>query len=145
MLDSFTETWDAWLQDRLITSQQRLQNYWLETYLTSPLWRFALSPGMIDDNAWTGVIMPSVDSVNRHFPLPYPLPATTDLVHLATEHQHWFALDERLDLAAFDASIDELYSQTPPLHPTCPYTPTATPCVFYRPPPTSCPKPCPAS
>ena len=121
---SFIETWDAWLQDRLSASQQRLQDYWLETYLTCPLWRFALSPGMIDDNAWAGVIMPSVDSVNRHFPLTlaYPLPAATDLVHLATEHQHWFAqaeelllsaLDERLDLAAFDASIDELYSQSP--------------------------------
>lgn len=61
--------WDAWLQAGLLASRDQLGARWLETYLGSPIWRFALAPGVLDDNAWAGVLMPSVDRVGRHFPL----------------------------------------------------------------------------
>jgi type VI secretion system protein ImpM len=61
--------WDAWLQACLQASRAQLGAAWLPTYLTSPVWRFALGPGVAGDEAWAGVLMPSVDRVGRHFPL----------------------------------------------------------------------------
>ncbi|SFV04678.1 type VI secretion system-associated protein TagF [Pseudoduganella namucuonensis] len=61
--------WDGWLQASLQASRGALGPRWLDTYLTSPIWRFALAPGVCDNNAWAGVLMPSVDRVGRHFPL----------------------------------------------------------------------------
>ena len=42
---------------------------WLRLYLAGPLWRFVLRPGVLSEDAVAGVMMPSVDAVNRHFPL----------------------------------------------------------------------------
>ncbi len=66
---TFIEVWDTWLQHGIQSSREQLGKQWLETYLTSPIWRFALSHGACDGNAWAGVVMPSVDRVGRHFPL----------------------------------------------------------------------------
>ena len=65
----FTQRWDAWLARAIETSQAALGGAWLDTYLSGPLWRFALSPGIIDARFWFGVLMPSVDRVGRYFPL----------------------------------------------------------------------------
>ena len=65
----FTEPWDGWLQSCLNFSREELGDYWLETYLTSPIWRFALSPGVCGPKAWAGAVMPSVDRVGRNFPM----------------------------------------------------------------------------
>jgi len=61
--------WDEWLQAGIQASQQLLTDSWLPTYLTSPVWRFALAGGVADEQVWVGVLMPSVDRVGRHFPL----------------------------------------------------------------------------
>lgn len=71
---SFIDSWDEWLQLGLQHSKQRLGNTWLNTYLTAPLWRFAVDSGIIDRHAWSGVVMPSVDRVGRHFPLTIACP-----------------------------------------------------------------------
>jgi len=63
------EHWDCWMQHGLLLSQQRLGPRWLELYLTSPVWHFVWRPGVVDASAWTGLYMPSVDRVGRHFPL----------------------------------------------------------------------------
>jgi diacylglycerol kinase family enzyme len=42
---------------------------WLDAYLTMPIWRFVLLPGLVGQSGWAGVLMPSVDRVGRHFPL----------------------------------------------------------------------------
>lgn len=67
--DSFMQVWDSWLQHGLHASRETLGSAWLETYLTSPVWRFALNTGVADEFAWAGLLMPSVDRVGRHFPL----------------------------------------------------------------------------
>ena len=36
----FVEPWDEWLQQSLSASKEALQDKWLETYLTSPIWHF---------------------------------------------------------------------------------------------------------
>jgi len=66
---SFTRVWDDWLQSGLQASREQLGPGWLNTYLSSPIWRFALAPGVCGAQAWAGVLMPSVDRVGRHFPL----------------------------------------------------------------------------
>ena len=44
--DGFLDIWDSWLQNALATSREQLGEAWLPTYLTSPLWRFALAAGV---------------------------------------------------------------------------------------------------
>lgn len=65
----FIVPWDDWLQRALAGSRAVLGQSWLDSYLTSPLWRFLLMPGVCGNAAWAGVIMPSVDRVGRYFPL----------------------------------------------------------------------------
>jgi type VI secretion system protein ImpM len=65
----FIEPWDQWLQGGLAASREQLGKDWLNTFLFSPIWQFALAPGLCGDDAWAGVVMPSVDKVGRYFPL----------------------------------------------------------------------------
>ena len=65
----FTQACDAWLSRCLETSRALLGERWLDVYLTSPLYRFAWAPGVIDRRWWFGAMMPSVDNVGRYFPL----------------------------------------------------------------------------
>ena len=67
--DSCVEHWDPWLQASLAASRQALTERWLDLYLTAPMWRFFAPPGLIDAQAITGVLFPSVDRVGRYFPL----------------------------------------------------------------------------
>lgn len=82
----FVTACDAWLSEGVAASRQQLGERWLDSYLTAPLWRFAWGPGVVDEAWWYGVLMPSVDSVGRYFPLlvALPLPAApTDAQALA--------------------------------------------------------------
>lgn len=65
----FIDPWDAWLQEAINTSRQQLGDTWLNYYLTSPVYRFVLSPGICGNHAWQGVLMPSVDKIGRYYPM----------------------------------------------------------------------------
>jgi type VI secretion system ImpM family protein len=67
--DEFIRPWDEWLQLGLASARKDLGDGWLMRYLVAPVHRFWLSPGVVGSSAWTGVLMPSVDAVGRHFPL----------------------------------------------------------------------------
>lgn len=67
--ESFLRPWDLWLQTAIERSRADLGDRWLRYYLTSPVWRFALSAGICGDRPVVGVMMPSVDQVGRYFPL----------------------------------------------------------------------------
>lgn len=116
---TFIDPWDQWLQESIANSQQQLGEQWLENYLTSPIWRFALSKGVCGDNAWTGLVMPSVDSVGRYFPLTLATPVNdpSQLLSIADNEQQWFlqaedialsALDQNNNLDVFSQDIDNL-------------------------------------
>lgn len=98
----FLKVWDEWLQCVVAGSKERLGDSWLDIYLTSPIWRFALRPGVVDGNAWAGVLVPSVDSVGRYFPLTLAvqIPAHTDIFSLLSESPEWYAQLEAVALAA---------------------------------------------
>jgi len=67
--EDFTEYWHVWLQSSMSVSREQLGEDWLNYYLTSPVWHFALSPGICFTNAVSGVMIPSMDEVGRYFPL----------------------------------------------------------------------------
>ncbi|WP_027159854.1 type VI secretion system-associated protein TagF [Methylobacter luteus] len=117
----FINPWDKWLQSAMAASQQQLGEHWLKAYLSSPVWRFALSPGLCGHTGWLGVLMPSVDRVGRYFPLTLALPAPPDinLSDLFITNNHWYAeaesialtaLEENLDLNGFDSLLNTLPS-----------------------------------
>lgn len=65
----FISRWDGWLQQVMSASRGHLGEAWLDAYLTSPVWRFILFPGLCGESSWVGVFMPSVDKVGRYFPV----------------------------------------------------------------------------
>ena len=61
--------WDAWLQATLVSASQSLGDRFEACYMSAPIWRFALPPGVAGSQGVIGVLMPSVDRVGRRFPL----------------------------------------------------------------------------
>lgn len=108
---SFINAWDAWLQGCVSCSQEQLGEGWLDIYLTSPIWRFAFSEGVIDERAWLGIVLPSVDRVGRYFPFSIvtPLAASANPLELIGQTE-WFDAIEALALKALEGqiSIDDL-------------------------------------
>ena len=103
----FIAPWDSWLQSSLAASQEVLGEQWLYQYLTSPIWRFALSPGLIGKDAWMGIVMPSVDRVGRYFPLTIAckVPRDVSLIHLFSEACDWFEGLESIAISALDNDL----------------------------------------
>lgn len=119
---AFIEVWDAWLQSCLSASQIRLGERWLDAYLNSPIWRFNLAPGVADASAWAGVLMPSVDSVGRYFPLTVACavpPEPDPTLELLLAHW-WYEELEKLALLALESALSpeafdqHLHSVAPP-------------------------------
>ena len=105
-LDSeFIRIWDQWIS--LGLNRMRLgSDRWLDAYLTSPTWRFVLTPGFLPAplhaQTWVGVVMPSVDRVGRYYPLTLAYP----LAHLpqsAREQAVLWSWLHRLEDLAVDA------------------------------------------
>lgn len=101
---TFVDPWDQWLQESISSSRQQLGENWLDKYLIGPIWRFALSSGVCGDNAWVGLVMPSVDSVGRYFPLTLAVPVNdaSSLLYIADNHESWFSQAEDIALSALD-------------------------------------------
>lgn len=117
----FIAPWDDWISSALASSRQQIGEAWLEFFLTSPVWYFTLSPAICGDRAWTGVVMPSVDSVGRYFPLVVAAPIGQGLgiAAMLEAAKPWYTqaeqlarscLDEDFDLAAFDSAVRALGS-----------------------------------
>ena len=105
------EGWDEWLQQCIYTSRQQLGDDWLSHYLTAPVWRFAIDDGVLGQQAWCGVMMPSVDRVGRYFPLMIAAPAGGGpaLLEAVNGGTAWF--DELDDLARSSLAADFVLDQ----------------------------------
>jgi type VI secretion system protein ImpM len=105
---NFIKVWDEWLQHFISTSQQQIGADWLDIYLTSPIWQFVFSPGVIDSSMWAGIIMPSVDRVGRYFPISivHPLPVSESAVNFALSQDEWYQQLETQCLLALEGEID---------------------------------------
>jgi type VI secretion system protein ImpM len=108
----FIDRWDSWLQASLVSSRAALGEGWLDVYLTSPLWRFALMPGVCGPGPWLGVMMPSVDKVGRYFPLTIAIQPHRDsvLTHPLLSCGGWFESVELLALSLLrpSARVEDL-------------------------------------
>jgi type VI secretion system protein ImpM len=108
--NNFVVPWDNWLARVLAASQAEIGEAWLNAYLTSPPWRFALDPNLLGETGWLGVLVSSVDSLHRCFPLTLaaPCPEFFSDGELSFDSEGWTAQAESLALAMIDAggSVD---------------------------------------
>lgn len=75
---AFVTAWDLWLATSLAQGRDRLgEDAWRRAYMTAPLWRFILAPGLCGSAAAAGVMAPSVDRVGRCFPVVLALTGPT--------------------------------------------------------------------
>jgi type VI secretion system protein ImpM len=107
----FTSAWDDWLQQGMHASRASLGERWLELYLSAPIWRFQLAPGVCGPLGWRGVFFASVDRVGRYFPLTLAFvsaPGTRTgqgvAPSLAVDEARWFAAEEAA-LAGLDPAL----------------------------------------
>lgn len=102
----FVEVWDGWLQQVLTQGRGLLGPLWTGRYMTAPIWRFALAPGLAGPQAVLGVLMPSVDRVGRQFPLTLAAPTAAEMpLRLLLTHE---AALTQLELIALDSLEDSM-------------------------------------
>ena len=96
----FLDVWDEWLQRSVADSKVALGDAWLNTYLTSPIWRFVLFPGVCGEKGWAGIMTPSVDKVGRYFPLTFASSLGDDVqpFQIIEAAGDWFTAAESLAL-----------------------------------------------
>lgn len=111
----FINVWDEWLQHFVAGTQEQLGENWLDIYLTSPLWRFVFSAGVIDENNWTGIMIPSIDRVGRYYPFSIikKLPQNINPIEYLQLQSAWYKEIETLALHALDGQIliDDLMAE----------------------------------
>lgn len=91
----FADPWHAWLVRGLTAARELLGAGFEPAYLAAPVWRFVLAPGACGGEAASGVLLPSVDSADRLFPLTLAAPG-------AMREESWFAALEDAGRAALD-------------------------------------------
>jgi type VI secretion system protein ImpM len=108
--DDFVNRWDEWLQEGIARSRSELGEAWLDVFLTSPLWRFALAGGVVGGAAWAGILLPSVDRVGRYFPLTIvaELPPGVLPFELAVAGNGWFDWAETLARRTLEDELVDL-------------------------------------
>ncbi|CAG8865817.1 hypothetical protein PS627_01736 [Pseudomonas fluorescens] len=101
---TFIKPWDQWLAAGMQASQHDLGEQWLQAYLVSPLWRFALAAGVCGPDAVVGVLMPSIDRVGRYFPLTVAqvLEPGQPLTTMVADGDQWFEAAEAALLATLE-------------------------------------------
>ncbi|KQW49984.1 MULTISPECIES: type VI secretion system-associated protein TagF [unclassified Roseateles] len=125
--------WDNWLTAGLHALRDNAPDTWLNDYLASPAWRFALLPGALPgaegESLRVGVMMPSVDRVGRYFPLVVvsaPLPRPNGSAQVAALWQ-WAGQIEEIAVNALHGdwsaeTLDAALADAPPPPPTAPDT-----------------------
>lgn len=100
------DRWYSWCRAGLSISREQLGDEWFDCYLTSPVWRFALSPGLLCRCPVVGLFIPSVDDVGRPFPLlvAHTVDSWPWEAYLAGDG--WFDKLERVARSALDESTD---------------------------------------
>ena len=104
----FVQAWDEWLQQRMHYLMSELGDAWLEHYLVSPIWRFYLPRGVVNEQQWTGIWVPSVDKVGRYFPLIFAMPIHSSISAYGIfdgKNNHWY---EKLEEIALKVLVELL-------------------------------------
>lgn len=117
---AFLVGWERWLQAGMAESRAQLGSVWLDAYLVAPLWRFWLSE-RIAGTAVTGVVLPSVDAVGRHFPLSAFIHSGSASAPSPCLVEEWFSRIDGVLLAGLEQRTDaaQLYAVLAGMEP-CP-------------------------
>lgn len=104
IMDKLHEFFSVGLQE----VREELGESWLEHYSVAPIWFFYLQPGILDQQAYIGIWMSSVDRVNRHFPFTVLQPITDEVsnIEALAKYKEWFFAAEELLLDTLEADID---------------------------------------
>ncbi len=104
----FVNALDQWMQGGITVSKEELGNDWLDLYLTSPIWRFVFQPGVCGEEAWAGIMMPSVDKVGRYYPLTIAckVDEAKDLALILAHCSDWFVRLEEIALAGLEENYN---------------------------------------
>jgi len=107
--EAFRDTWDRWLQ----TGFARLRLHcpdWTDRYLKAPMWCFVLGLGVVGNERWIGVLMPSVDGVGRYFPFTIAAELITTRTELQGEElaraRSWWATAAHAALEGLEKDLD---------------------------------------
>ncbi len=122
---AFVTVWDDWLQQLMITGEQKYTSQWSTIYETAPSYRFALSTDIAGDSTWAGILLPSVDKVGRRFPfcIVASLPKGEQPAGLLSSPPQWFEKlislaegvnDPDYDFAHLQDELAELVAQIRP-------------------------------
>lgn len=106
---AFRETWHGWLHEALQSAGRQLGNRWRDDFLSMPVWRFVLSPGLAAPAGYAGLLLPSVDAVGRCFPLTIASTLSTDgvdPVRTLFASQRWFEDMEKIALSGIEATAE---------------------------------------
>jgi len=118
--EPFIEHWHHWLQSCLSISQEQLHDDWLEKYIVSPIWHFALMPNVVHEKSVVGIMIPSVDQVGRYFPSIIAHTGNHDIWSAYLNGSTWYQDAERIalmslaDTTTYSQLIGELESLAPP-------------------------------
>ncbi|MFV1982593.1 MAG: type VI secretion system-associated protein TagF [Thiohalomonadales bacterium] len=108
----FISVWDEWLQHYIASSKDQLGDEWLDIYLTSPIWRFVFSEGVVDESSWGGIVVPSVDRIGRYFPISIvtKLPSKLNPLEFLLSQNNWFTQieEDTLEALSGDLTADDL-------------------------------------
>lgn len=106
---SFLRVWDAWLQQGF-HELRTTQPDWTRHFLDSSIWFFTLGRNVVDSNQWMGVLMPSVDSAGRYFPLTLATELNEAALEVSAERAsgflHWWTASANLAVAGLDQDMD---------------------------------------
>lgn len=83
---------DDWFQQGMHQAYKVLvDTNWEQIYTRGPIWHFYISSGVLDDQAWLGVWLPSIDESERKFPLTVLAPIDGELTGVddLEEYQDW--------------------------------------------------------
>lgn len=96
---SFREPWHLWMQSIIQNIKQQMDN-WGPHFLTFPVYRFALSAGICGEQAWLGVLIPSLDKVGRPYPMVLcrSLSPGENLLGANNKYSNWLEQAEALAL-----------------------------------------------
>lgn len=105
---AFVDPWHDWMSAGLAESRLQLGDEWLARYLVSPIWRFALADGLCGEWPAAGAVVPSVDAVNRHYPLTVAaiLPKEHAPFTLLASAAAWYDRCEEVALACLCPDFD---------------------------------------
>jgi len=107
----FVTAWDEWLQRGMHAAREQVGGGWHDLFLTSPVWRFALDPGVAGSEAVCGVMVPSMDRVGRLFPLTIALTIPDGrATGLVTGAAAWLLAAEAEAIAVVTGEIPDLDS-----------------------------------